>query len=160
MVSNLTLGNRNFVPEVTFVQKLYDWDGLSKPIKNLCRTTKSVHLIGCEGGNNFLGILKKSSWQPIKWTNFVAWHKFLLGFERSSQSYNWHRKTSPDLAIAGKGVRRLLRSPDFFLRSPFVIFAVYCVRRIFILNAFTLLWEFWIRFSGPLELIGVLKIKK
>ena len=31
--SNLTLGNRNFVPEVTFVQKLYDWDGLQRPSK-------------------------------------------------------------------------------------------------------------------------------
>ena len=37
--SDLTVGNRNFVPEVTFVQTLYDWDGLSKHIKNLCRTT-------------------------------------------------------------------------------------------------------------------------
>ena len=59
--SNLTLGNRNFVPEVTFVQKLYDWDGLSKPIKNLCRTTKFVHLIGCQGGNNFWAIWKNQS---------------------------------------------------------------------------------------------------
>ena len=58
--SNLTLGNRNFVPEVTFVQKLYDWDRLSKRIKNLCRATKFVHVIGCQGENKFLGILKKS----------------------------------------------------------------------------------------------------
>ena len=48
MSSNLTLGNRNFVLEVTFVEKLYDWDGLSKRIKNLCRTPKFVHLIGCQ----------------------------------------------------------------------------------------------------------------
>merc|ERR1712226_879377 len=38
--SNLTLGNRNFVREVTLVQKLCDWDGPSEPIKNLWRTTK------------------------------------------------------------------------------------------------------------------------
>ena len=57
--SNLTLGNRNFDPKVTFVQKLYDWDRLSKRIKNLCRATKFVHVIGCQGENKFLGILKK-----------------------------------------------------------------------------------------------------
>ena len=56
--SNLTLGNRNFVPGITFVQKLYDLDRLSKRIKNFCRTTKFAHLIGCQGGNKFLGIKK------------------------------------------------------------------------------------------------------
>ena len=45
--SNLTVGNRNFVTEVTSVETLYDW-GLSMRIKNLCRTTKFVQLIGCQ----------------------------------------------------------------------------------------------------------------
>ena len=104
----LILGNRNFVPEVTSVQKLYDWDGLSMRIKNLCRTTKFVHLIGCQGGNNFLGILKKSSWQPIKWTNFVVRHKFLMGFERPSKSYNFCTKVTSGTKFRFPSVRLLL----------------------------------------------------
>ena len=58
--SELILGNRNFIPWGSSVQKLYDWDGLSMRIKKVRRTTKFVHLIDCQGGNNFLGILKKS----------------------------------------------------------------------------------------------------
>ena len=37
-----------FCPNVTFVQMLYDCNGLEMHIKNLCRTTIFVRAIGCQ----------------------------------------------------------------------------------------------------------------
>ena len=41
----LILGNRNFIPDVTSVEKLYEWGPFTAHQKFV---TKFVHLIGCQ----------------------------------------------------------------------------------------------------------------